>query len=691
MKKALLFLTIGLSPFASFAQQTAPAATAASWVFDPEAIQVPASMQSRSDVQILINEYKTIAQRSPEICGQKKLFGLKVVKVDGVPRVRYYVDMKSAGCIPSRMRPKEKWKVLKTEWNQKDEAEFGKWVGSIGRARATGNCNSTDTCLLSSANYLKTATDEQAFHYSDCADFPFYLRAYFAFRKGLPFTYANAVTPRPLTAIDQQRAEKLQDKISAFQNVIENGGQLNPAQTEELKNLRKTQSILQDLRYSINGNMAVGRKWVLGAEDISFFNFAQQMRDVVSTSNYRIAQNLGEQKTLRSGDVIEETEPDFYSAAISPEGIRPGTVIYKVDGHAGIVYAVDPASSKPLYMDAHPDNSISKGEMDLTWAKGMSGRPVYGGGFKNFRPFYARQVERTYKSGLFGWGTETKLEWFIRMKSDQEVGSSFSIEQYQLFPNSRLDTVPTFANNKGVQVNFLDLTRLRLSGGTYTYDPITEFQADLRSICDNLQSRRTDVEIAVSKGIHQIAHPLTLPDNIFGADGDWETYSTPGRDIVSKQRVLNMVDNLIVTKNKIANHDPLIRANVTLNSFKSDALAFYDQFAQSCVVGYNKSNGQEQNFNLTEALKRLPLMSYDPYDCPERRFGASTPEELATCQESADKTQWYQGQQFLRNRIEKTPNEPMGWSLQTLARPQGNIVDANLARKLNIRKMIEEL
>jgi hypothetical protein len=72
---------------------------------------------------------------------------------------------------------------------------------------------------------------------------------------------------------------------------------------------------------------------------------------------------------------------DFYSPKIQPGSIHAGTTIYDINGHVMIVYDVTPDGSI-LYMDAHPDESVTRGAYGPQVPKAQS----LGGGFKNFRP-----------------------------------------------------------------------------------------------------------------------------------------------------------------------------------------------------------------------------------------------------------------------------------------------------------------
>ncbi len=58
-------------------------------------------------------------------------------------------------------------------------------------------CRNMHACLTGAAsNPLYRASNPPGMHfYADCADLPYMLRAYYAWKNGLPFSYSTAVTP----------------------------------------------------------------------------------------------------------------------------------------------------------------------------------------------------------------------------------------------------------------------------------------------------------------------------------------------------------------------------------------------------------------------------------------------------------------------------------------------------------------
>jgi hypothetical protein len=67
-------------------------------------------------------------------------------------------------------------------------------------------------------------------------------------------------------------------------------------------------------------------------------------------------------------------------------------------------------------------------------------------------------------------------------------------------------------------------------------------------------------------------------------------------------------------------------------------------------------------------MDRLWEMSFDPYHCPERRWGAAGA-ELETCTDDENKTAWYNAQRYLRYQAERTYDVRMDFALHELKPP----------------------
>ena len=142
-------------------------------------------------------------------------------------------------------------------------------------------------------------------------------------------------------------------------------------------------------------------------------------------------------------------------------------------------------------------------------------------------------------------------------------------------------------------------------------------------------------------------HPVLLPENIYGADGDWEIYATPSRDARLKSSVLEIKEFLekVITG--------FSSSNTYINFYGSDLVKdlreIYFAKTQSCVIKPNS----EKLINLDFVLTNLFALSFDPYHCPELRWGIL---DSANCDSASNKITWYNAEQGLKNRIDRDYN-----------------------------------
>jgi hypothetical protein len=202
-----------------------------------------------------------------------------------------FLGVPAAGAAPRAGLP---WRIVKDHWDAGDERGFSAFVTSIGRS----GCSSSESCLRDPANPFR-GTDRHFLDIDvDCAKFPYLLRAYYAWKHGLPLAYVDGVRGT--------RFGDASNRIVSRFGIVDHGG-------------------------GIDGPAAI-----------------RAMLDVVYTATYRT-------DAAQQGGLLS----DFYPPALRPGSIRPGTVIYDTNAHVGIVYDVD-ASGRIHYMDAHPDFSISR-------------------------------------------------------------------------------------------------------------------------------------------------------------------------------------------------------------------------------------------------------------------------------------------------------------------------------------------
>lgn len=521
-------------------------------------------------------------------------------------------------------RPRMNWKVKKIGWSAQDEENFGTFLKKLGQSK----CNTTDKCLAGADNILRSEEDMLFTHYSDCADFPYYLRSYFAYKSNLPFAMVTQVKQAPFTEKQLAQIAIEREKI-----LTEKG------EEEALKyDIR-----LNDLRYSRNGNIPVAKLNIPSyyGSQADFTVVGPQIMDQVSSGNFRMLNGVG-----------SNIDSDFYSPAVRKFSVKPGTVLYNVAGHVAIVYDVTP-KGEILFIDAHPDNSVSRGVFSPDF---KLLRSAYGGNFKNFRPIKVLNPV-TNSEGVITKGQ-------LVVANDSQI-TDFSVEQYEgNAKNAAGEPVFKLSPSDEKSVSFYDWVKFKLSGGSYRLDPIVEMQNEMNQLCLSAQDRVAAVQVAIDNQVHTKAHPETLPQNIFGADGEWEAYSTPSRDMRLKLKILSIPDLAKTWLVRYQAHDPLI--SYYGQNLKADLIASYKKSVNECKITFKNSSGVNTQIGLETLIDRVARISYDPYACPEIRWGAYKQDELATCVDSQQKREWHDLQQFLRNNLVKDTDAFHGFTLEQL-------------------------
>ncbi len=309
--------------------------------------------------------------------------------------------------------------------------------GRFVTALGESGCSSSESCLRSSANPWRDSDAGFMDVDVDCAKLPYLLRGYYAWKNGLPFSYVDALSgPRDL------RFGKTANRPVSRTAITDHGG-------------------------GIDGPKAL-----------------REMLDTVFTASYRTDASEG--------------GSDFYSPALQPGSIRPGTVIYDTNAHVGIVWKVD-ESGRVHYMDAHPDFTITRS----VYGPQFGASPMaLGGGLKNWRPL---QLVGAHREGNALVGGR------IVLAANNQI-SDFSLTQYL-----GTDGRGHFAYN-GAPLGYYEYVRVAVSGGRTDFNPVYELQATMRTLCNDLRDRAQYVDQAVQENLPRTNHPLRLPDNIYSSD-----------------------------------------------------------------------------------------------------------------------------------------------------------------------------
>jgi surface antigen len=216
------------------------------------------------------------------------------------------------------------WKITKDHWTAEDEQRFGAFVVGFGES----DCKDPAACFKSAANPYRNTDPPDMRMDGDCADFIYQLRAYFAWKNGLPFSYPLFVASRS-----------------------------GPT---------------PDFRFSDAGNMIVARLQLEWQPEADPAKLLLALRGTVSTAMFRV------EHTYDTGF----SASDFYSPKIDRGAISAGTIIYDPWGHVVYVYKVD-EDGTIHYVDSNPDREVTRGTYGPQFPRTA---PALGAGFWNFRP-----------------------------------------------------------------------------------------------------------------------------------------------------------------------------------------------------------------------------------------------------------------------------------------------------------------
>lgn len=509
-------------------------------------------------------------------------------------------------------------KVTNTEWTDEDENVFGMFVQQMGQAVKEGKCSTVKGCMRNSeANMFIHSDSPTLIMYSDCADFPYFARAYVAQKLGLPFgIVAGLQLNQSPVASEANREDDL---------------------AESLQNGRLDNSPYGNIATSRGGSNIPSRP----GQGRNIEQYLESIFDIVSTRTFRVGPMNPSQVTL-----------DTYPVKINKEGIRAGTIIHST-GHIGLVTDVD-RNGTVHFIDAHPDGSLTYKIVKPSTLD--RSRPEHGLGFYRFRNMRAVGGQRTWDGEIYGAR--------VVPESNEELiaAGKYSLEQYfgvnsMVRPDSQVSPVAwkSSFNNPG----FFDYLAQNLRGKGVWIEADEAVVRLMDSLCTEMQQRVKDVDVAINSGTPNRQRPNALPMNIFSTDDQtWEQQSSPGRDGRMRASVTDIA-------RAATNQWALVKAKGTGVRFRGgDKVAYRDtlrrelqEMDSKCRITYTKSDGRRQTLRFSDVLSRLNKMSFDPYHCAEKRWGASG-EEMASCRDTDRGHVWYNAQALMRNYQGKvTSNE----------------------------------
>ncbi len=503
------------------------------------------------------------------------------------------------------------WQV-RNSWNATTESLYSAWIEKLFDAPADQSLSwkawhevLRDRSRNFLFNYLGRGEDDpKSGLRPDCADFAYFLRAYFAYKMGLPFGYSNCSRgtggspPRCYQWFDMEHPEVTRPPPPPEQEAASAtpAAAAPPTPTPTLLDLFSRQ---QTADPPVPPPAAAPAPKPKPKRPTTFAEYLRDVGDVVHSGAVRV--------------VGADDSTDFYTVALSQQSLRPGTVYADPYGHVlMLVHRVPELNGTPgvfLAVDAEPDGSITRKRF---WRGNFLfvHDPTLGSpGFKRFRP-----IVRDKNGGL-------------RRLANAEIAKNpgygdFSLEQSQMSAEDFYDRMDDVMSPEPL-------------------DPVKAMTDAIASLDEQVKTRVTSVENGRK---YQQKQPgeVAMPNgaSIFETSGPWEDYSTPARDF----RLLIAIDVVRGFPDRVGRRAAryAMPNGRSVEDVKNELRGVLASELASRKISYTRSDGSQWTLSLKDVIDRTPdfEMAYNPNDCAELRWAAPEgSEEASTCKRRAPQAQ----------------------------------------------------
>src|SRR6476659_1429951 len=500
---------------------------------------------------------------------------------------------------------------IHNSWNRATENLFSAWIEKLFDAPldATLSWKALHEVLRDRSrnvlfNHLGLREDQMGLIICpDCADLPYFLRAYFAFKMGLPFGYAKCTRggagegPKCYEWWNIQHLEEARsapppppEQIAAPRPLLDVFGRsiAQPAAAIAAKPPAPAPKLL---------SLAAAKQMGLAPA------FGQYLRQTVSDGVH-----AGSGRTAASDD-----NTDYYPVPLNEETLRPGTVYADPYGHLLVLVRRVPQSGGAagvfLAVDGQPDGTVAR---KRCWRGNFlfAQDPALGGpGFKRFRPI----VRET--NGALRRLTNAEIA-----KNPQY--SDFSLDQARL----------------GIE-DFYD--RMDDVMSPAPLDPLGAMKEVITALDEQVKTRVTSVENG-RKFQSSGRGEAEMPDgaSIFETTGAWEDFATPSRDL----RLLIAMDVVRTFPERVARRPEryAMPAGKRVADVKAELESVLASELASRKFSYTRTDGSAWTLALKDVIDRAAAleMAYNLNDCVELRWGAADKsDEASTCKRRASAAQ----------------------------------------------------
>jgi hypothetical protein len=496
---------------------------------------------------------------------------------------------------PGPVKGKGVWPVREA-WDRETENLYSAWIEKLFDAPLNQELSwpalhdvlrdRTRNVLFDS---LGLREDEKGLIFQpDCADVPYFLRAYFAFKMGLPFGYAKCTrgdggrAPKCPQWWNIENEEPPATPPLEEANAPDSGGLFGifaaaPVQPSVLRLPPKPPGLVLGFGYYLRTTVANG----------------------VQSGNGRTA--------------ADDNDTDYYPVRLTADTLRPGTIYADPYGHVLVLVQRVPQTGDGagvfLAVDGQPDGTIARKRF---WRGNFlfAQDPALGGpGFKRFRPIVREKN-----------GVERRLT-NAEIAKNPDYGD-FSLDQSKLSVEDfydRMDDVMSPA----------------------PLDPERALKETITSLEEQVNTRVSSVENGRKYQVGGGAE-VSMPDgaSIFETTGAWEDFATPSRDL----RLLIAIDVVRGFPDRVARRPEryAMPKDKSVADVKAEMEATLASELAARKFSYMRTDGSEWSLALRDLLDRMTAleMAYNLNDCVELRWGAPEgSEEASTCKRHAPAAQ----------------------------------------------------
>ncbi|MEA2980335.1 MAG: hypothetical protein QOF09_2158 [Alphaproteobacteria bacterium] len=435
----------------------------------------------------------------------------------------------------------------------------------------------------------------------DCADLPYFLRAYFAFKMGLPFGYSKCTRGgggRAPYCPQWFNIQNLEPPPSApAAQVAAPGAPAAAASSGFLANVWRAPAAnaSSESETSVPSAPAEKRLGLVAG----FGAYSRAVGGGVHSGSARTALN--------------DNNTDYYPVPLRQETLRPGTVYADPYGHILMIVRrvpqSDGAAGVILAVDGQPDGTVARKRF---WRGNFlfAQDPALGGpGFKRFRP-----IVRDKNGGL-------------RRLTNDEIAKNpqyadFSLDQARLGVEEFYDRMDDVMSPEPL-------------------DPLSAMKEAITSLEEQVKTRVTSVENG-RKFQNSGRGDANMPDGaaIFETIGAWEDFSTPSRDL----RLLIAIDVVRGFPDRVERRPEryAMPKGKSVAEVKTELQSVLASELAARKFSYPRSDGSAWTLAIKDVAERAVdlEMAYNPNDCVELRWGApAKSDEASTCKRYAPSAQ----------------------------------------------------